>query len=67
MNYETIEIDVATNETTIVETILSENEIAEGERIRLEREAELNQAVEAKNALLEKLGITEDEAKLLLS
>ena len=67
MKYETIEIDVTTNETKVVEVTLSKKEIEEGEKIRIERQSELDAANQAKAELLAKLGITEDEAKLLLS
>lgn len=67
MKLETIEIDVVTNETKIVEYVVSESEVEEGERIRLERQAELDAAVAAKEALLNQLGITAEQAKLLLS
>lgn len=67
MNYETIEIDVTTNEVKLVEVVLSQKEIEEGEKIRLERQAELDSAIAEKQAILAKLGITEEQAKLLLS
>lgn len=62
-------IDVETNEVVTKE--LTAEEIAklaaEGERIKAERLAEIEAAKNAKTALLSKLGITEEEAKLLLS
>lgn len=67
MKYETIEVNVSTNETKIVKVVLSESEIEEGERIRLERQAELDAAVAAKEAVLNRLGLTAEEAAALLS
>lgn len=67
MKYETIEVNVSTNETKIVKVVLSESEIEEGERIRLERQAELDAAVAAKEAVLNRVGLTAEEAALLLS
>ena len=65
-------VDCSTGETSIVE--LTAEEIADLETARLAAEdqraaAEVEAAAkaEAKAALLDKLGITEDEAKLLLS
>jgi len=62
-------IDVETNEVVIRELTAEETAelAAEGERIKAERLAEIEAAKNAKTALLSKLGITEDEAKLLLS
>lgn len=61
-----------TNETVIVE--LTKEEIAEvkaraleAEKEKAKEEAEAKAKAEAKAALLDRLGITEDEAKLLLS
>lgn len=70
-----IEHNVATNE--IIEIQLTEEEIkaielerAENEKLIAESEAKLKAEIELKNiaraALLERLGITEEEAKLLL-
>ena len=65
-------VDCTTGETTEVE--LTVEEIADLETARLAaedqrkaEEAEAAAKAEAKAALLDKLGITEDEAKLLLS
>jgi hypothetical protein len=61
-------VDVLTGEETWLD--LTAEEIAEVDAARTEAakiEAENKKAQEAKAALLEKLGITEDEAKLLLS
>ena len=65
-------VDCSTGETSIVE--LTAEEIADLETARLAAEdqkaaaeAEAAAKAEAKAALLDKLGITEDEAKLLLS
>jgi hypothetical protein len=65
-------VDCSTGETSIVE--LTAQEIADLETARLAaedqrkaEEAEAAAKAEAKAALLDKLGITEDEAKLLLS
>lgn len=67
MNYTKIEVNCETNE--IVESEMTEQEIADYEeqqsKIALEAQVKL-QAAAAKQALLAKLGITEDEAKLLL-
>lgn len=68
INYTKIEINCATN--TIVEAAMSETEISEYEA---EQAAQAIKVAEAegkaaeKAALLERLGITADEAKLLLS
>jgi AmiR/NasT family two-component response regulator len=62
-------IDVETNE--VVTRELTAEEIAElaaeGEKIKAEKLAELEAIQTAKSVLLNKLGITEEEAKLLLS
>jgi regulator of protease activity HflC (stomatin/prohibitin superfamily) len=65
-------VDCSTGETTVVE--LTAGEIADLETARLAaedqrkaEEAEAAAKAEAKAALLDKLGITADEAKLLLS
>lgn len=62
--------DVVTQETTIVEHELTAEEIAErkaAEADAKKTEAEAQAKAAAKAELLTKLGITEDEAKLLLS
>jgi hypothetical protein len=66
-----IEVNCATGE--VIERPLTADEIAANEAAaaqaaadRLAAEAEAAAKAEAKAALLEKLGITEDEAKLLL-
>ena len=61
--------DALTGETTITER--EETAIEQAEREKLEAEAaakatELAAKAQARQALLDKLGITEDEAKLLL-
>jgi AmiR/NasT family two-component response regulator len=61
--------DVVTGETTDIERDLTAEEIAKIEENAKIAETEAKAAKEiakAKAALLEKLGITEDEAKLLL-
>lgn len=67
MTYKTLIHDVDTNE--IIERDATEEEIATIENMRAKREA-INAEAEAKASakadLLAKLGITEDEAKLLL-
>jgi hypothetical protein len=63
------EFNVITGETTITEREETEAEIAEREAFEAEiaeREAFEAEIAAAKAALLEKLGITADEAKLLL-
>ena len=58
--------DATTGEETIVER--EENKTEKADRLKSqERINEAEAKAEAKAALLEKLGITEDEAKLLLS
>jgi hypothetical protein len=59
------EIDALTNIKT--EREATENEIAEIAAAMAEVKGKENAAITAKAALLERLGITEDEAKLLLS
>lgn len=62
--------NVETGEETITERDATPAEIAEAQRLTAEateRAAKAAEAAAAKAALLEKLGITEDEAKLLLS
>lgn len=62
-------IDALTNEQVIVE--LTEKEIADRESIasavEAEKQAELETKAIAKAALLERLGITAEEAQLLLA
>jgi len=72
MTIKVSEYDVATDETTIRE--LKGEELAQYEtdvlkrtQAKAEAEAEASQRADAKAALLERLGITEDEAKLLLA
>ena len=62
--------DIQTGEETVVERELTAQEIktykaAEAERLEIVKQNE--KALAAKAVILEKLGITEDEAKLLLS
>ncbi len=69
MKYEAI---VSTGEVIVREMTPEEIEAEKQDfAVRAEQEAKINaakaQAAAAKAALLEKLGITEDEAKLLLS
>jgi hypothetical protein len=62
--------DSITGETTDFERDYTPEELAEFEKTQAEiakRLAKQQEAAAAKAALLEKLGITEDEAKLLLS
>ena len=59
------EIDALTNIKT--EREATENEIAEIAAAMAEVKGKENAAITAKAALLERLSITEDEAKLLLS
>jgi hypothetical protein len=59
------EIDALTNIKTVREA--TENEIAEIAAAMAEVKGKENAAITAKAALLERLSITEDEAKLLLS
>jgi hypothetical protein len=61
--------DVNTGETTILERNATEIEIAEAEefaKLLAAKEAEAVAKESARQALLNKLGITADEAKLLL-
>jgi hypothetical protein len=54
----------------IIDREMNDQEFAEWEANKIAKEASLkaeSEAATAKTALLEKLGITEDEAKLLLS
>lgn len=69
-----IATEVFADENRVIEREMSEEELAEiaemHEAAQAAREAEKDKAEEnalAKAALLERLGITEDEAKLLLS
>lgn len=59
-------IDAITGEESIIERDFTKEEIAAQKAFEAEMDAANKQMV-AKNALLEKLGITEEEAKLLLS
>jgi hypothetical protein len=68
INYTKIEINCATN--TIVEAPMSETEIAEYEADQAAQALKIAEAqakAAQKAALLDRLGITEDEAKLLLA
>ena len=67
-----VEVNCTTGETSIIE--LTDEEVAEleaaqaqAELDRAAKELEDQAKAEAKAALLEKLGITDEEAKLLLS
>jgi len=69
---EKVIVDCSTGETTIVpltaeEIAQREAEIAQAEQDRLAEEAEAATKAAAKQALLDKLGITQEEAALLLS
>lgn len=62
------EVDAQTGE--VIERQMNADELAQWEAAKLEAEAKAKaetQAAIARAALLQKLGITEDEAKLLLS
>lgn len=62
--------DISTGEETIIEREETAQEIAQREATEAEAaqfEAEIQAKAIAKAALLERLGITEEEAKLLLS
>ena len=62
--------NIQTNEIEDIERDISSEELAQWEADKAAQRAEAQtaaQAAAAKAALLEKLGITEDEAKLLLS
>jgi len=62
--------NVETGEETVIErdeTLFEKNLTKQFQAYVISQEAEIGQIQEAKSALLEKLGITEDEAKLLLS
>lgn len=58
-------VDAQTGDETIIE--LDAEQVAEIEKRDEEYRAQLAQAKAKREALLEKLGITEDEATLLLS
>jgi hypothetical protein len=63
-------VDVITGTEEIIEREMTQEEISQYEIAQAEiaaKNAEQAKILEAKSALLEKLGITEDEAKLLLS
>jgi len=69
---EKVIVDCSTGETTVVpltaeEIAAREAEIAQAEQDRLAAEAEAATKAAAKQALLDKLGITQEEAALLLS
>jgi hypothetical protein len=59
--------EIITEPFTDIETELREKEIAEAILAKEAKEAEAQAKAQAKAELLERLGITEDEAKLLLS
>lgn len=58
--------EIITEPLTDIETELREKEIAEAILAKEAKAAEAQAKAEARAALLERLGITEDEAKLLL-
>ena len=58
--------EIITEPLTDIETELREKEIAEAILAKEAKAAEAQAKAEARTALLERLGITEDEAKLLL-
>ena len=60
-----IEVNCETGE--VIERPLTADEIAANEAAQAQAEAEAATKAEAKAALLDKLGITADEAKLLLA
>lgn len=60
-----IEINVETGEVT--EITMTKAQITALEDATAKEEAQIKAKIDAKTALLAKLGITEDEAKLLLS
>ena len=63
-------VNTETGETVDIERDMTAQELAEKEAVEAQMEAEQIAKAEAKAkrlALLEKLGITEEEAKLLLS
>jgi hypothetical protein len=59
--------EIITEPLTDIETELREKEIAEAILAKEAKAAEAQAKAEARTALLERLGITEDEAKLLLA
>jgi hypothetical protein len=62
--------NVEDNSETIIEKELTPKQIAELNAEKLEKELQMQQRLQARQekiALLERLGITEEEAKLLLS
>ena len=62
--------DISTGEETIIEreeTAAEKAEREEWQKVKAERVKRDEEASATKAALLEKLGLTEDEAKLLLS
>ena len=63
-NVETGEITI--EPLTDLEVKARDKEIADTEKAKKAKEAELLANAQAKTALLERLGITEDEAKLLI-
>lgn len=68
MDYKINEIDVVSGEIILRE--MTENEIKQYEldaKAEINRKIEIEAKAQAKIVLLEKLGITEDEAKLLLA
>jgi len=68
MEYKTVEYDGLTNQS--IERDATADEIKEIKRLQTKMEAikvAKKEQMTAKTALLEKLGITEDEARLLLS
>lgn len=63
-------IDIKTGEEMLIEREATAEEIAQAKFLQkeaIERAAKEAEAASAKAALLERLGITEEEAKLLLS
>lgn len=69
MKYKEAIIDLATNEVAIIEHEMSAAEIAQYEADKTATGAKIAEAAAkeaARQALLDKLGITADEAKLLL-
>lgn len=62
-------VDLKTNKETIIEREATAEEIAAFDKVKAEAEAAAKaeaEAAEKRQALLDKLGITADEAKLLL-
>lgn len=67
MEYKTVQFDASTNE--VIERVSTSDEIKENKKLQSEIEAiEIAKETKAsaKSALLIKLGITEDEARLLI-